>query len=151
VDQCYSLNWDVQYQGINVADQASGAGGDITVSSGGTTLLAIEVTERPIAKARVVSTFNTKIVRKGIADYLFLYSTEEPDDSAKAAAEKYFAQGHEINFLKIADWIFNNLGTMGSKCRGNFGVNILALLDSRDVPASVKVAWNDLVQEIVGG
>lgn len=35
IKSCYGLKWNVAYQGINVADKASGAGGDITVSFGG--------------------------------------------------------------------------------------------------------------------
>lgn len=146
----FGLAWDVQWQGINVADKASGAGGDVTVIHGGAVILAIEVTERPIEKARVVSTFNTKIVRNAIEDYLFIYANSLPSEEAKAAARTYFSQGHEINFLQVRDWIIHNLGTIGAKGRGIFTHEILALLDTRDVPATVKVAWNDIVRDIVG-
>lgn len=57
----YLLPWDIRWQGINVADSPSGAGGDITINREGKTVISIEVTERVIDKARVVSTFNTKI------------------------------------------------------------------------------------------
>lgn len=150
IKTCFSLPWQIEWQGINVADKASGAGGDVTVKQGDSTVLAIEVTERPIEKARVVSTFNTKIVQAGIEDYLFVYSTSLPTDEARQAARKYFSQGHEINFLQIQDWIVNNLGTIGAKCRGIFTHEVLGLFDSRNVPSSVKVAWNDIVKEVVG-
>ncbi len=150
INACFNLQWDISWQGINVADQASGAGGDITVKKGENILLAIEVTERPIEKARVVSTFNTKIVRAGIEDYLFVYSNSLPTEEARQAAWAYFTQGHEINFLQIRDWIVNNLATIGAKCRTIFTQEILGLFDSREVPASVKVAWNDIVREVVG-
>jgi hypothetical protein len=150
IKECFGLSWEIQWQGINVADKASGVGGDVTVTQNETVVLAIEVTERPIEKARVVSTFNTKIVRNGIEDYLFIYSSSFPSEEARAAARTYFSQGHEINFLQVRDWIIHNLGTIGAKCRGLFIQEILALLDSREVPASVKVAWNDIVREIVG-
>lgn len=150
IKACFSLPWEIDWQGINVADKASGAGGDVTVKQGDSVVLAIEVTERPIEKARVVSTFNTKIVRAGIEDYLFVYSISLPTDEARQAARKYFSQGHEINFLQVQDWIVNNLGTMGAKCRGIFTHEVLGLFDTRDVPPSVKVAWNDIVKEVLG-
>jgi hypothetical protein len=147
---CFSLQWEIEWQGINVADKTSGAGGDVTVKQGDTVVLAIEVTERPIEKSRVVSTFNTKIVRAGIEDYLFVYLASLPTEEAKKSAQTYFTQGHEINFLQAQEWIVNNLGTIGSKCRGIFTSEVIGLLDTRDVPASVKMAWNDIVKEIIG-
>ena len=150
IQRCYELQWEIAWQGINVADKASGVGGDITVTQDGDIILAIEVTERPIEKAQVVSTFNTKIVKAGIEDYLFIYSNSLPTDDARQAARTYFTQGHEINFLQVAEWIVNNLATIGAKCRTMFTQEILALFDTRDVPASVKVAWNDIVRELVG-
>jgi hypothetical protein len=146
----YDLQWKIDWQGINVANSASGAGGDITVSQGGDVILAIEVTERPIEKARVVSTFNTKIVKAGVEDYLFIYSSALPTEDARQAARTYFTQGHEINFLQVAEWIVNNLGTIGAKCRAIFTQEILTLLDTREVPSSVKVSWNDIVRDLVG-
>jgi len=53
IQRCYELQWEIAWQGINVADKASGVGGDITVTQDGDIILAIEVTERPIEKARV--------------------------------------------------------------------------------------------------
>jgi hypothetical protein len=150
IKACYGLQWKIEWQGINVADKASGVGGDITVTQGEDVVLAIEVTERPIEKARVVSTFNTKIVKAGIEDYLFLYSNSLPADDARQVARNYFNQGHEINFLQVVDWIVNNLGTIGAKCRTIFTQEILGLFDTRDVPASVKMAWNDIVKALVG-
>jgi hypothetical protein len=150
IKECYSLKWEVTFQGINVADKASGAGGDVTVREGKSVLLAIEVTERPIDKARVVTTFNTKIVEAGIQDYLFVYAHAEPGDDARQAARTYFSQGHEINFLQVTDWIVNNLGTIGAKCRAVFTQEILKLFDTPEVPAKIKVAWNDIVKKVVG-
>jgi hypothetical protein len=146
----YGLRWQIEWQGINVSDKASGAGGDITVRQDDTIVLAIEVTERPVEKARVVSTFNTKIIKSGIEDYLFIYSNSLPTDDARRVARTYFTQGHEINFLQVREWIVNNLGTMGARGRVTFTQEILGLLDTRDVPASIKMAWNDTVRAIVG-
>lgn len=150
IKECYSLKWEVDFQGINVADKASGAGGDVTVREGKTVLLAIEVTERPIDKARVVSTFNTKIVEAGIQDYLFVYANAHPGNDAREVARTYFSQGHEINFLQVQEWVVNNLGTLGAKCRGIFTQEILKLFNTPEVPARVKVAWNDIVKNVVG-
>jgi hypothetical protein len=149
IKACYNLTWEISWQGINVADKASGVGGDITVKDNDVIVLAIEVTERPIERARVVSTFNTKIVVGGIEDYLFVYSVAMPAVEARQAARTYFSQGHEINFLKISDWIVNNLGTIGGRCRGKFTEEVLKLFEARDVSSTVKIAWNDIVKAIV--
>lgn len=150
IKDCYALKWEVTFQGINVADKASGVGGDVIVMEGKMVLLAIEVTERPIDKARVVSTFNTKIVEAGIQDYLFVYTYAIPEDDARQAARKYFSQGHEINFLQVTAWIVNNLGTIGAKCRSVFTKEVLNLFDTPEVPSKVKVAWNDIIGKVVG-
>lgn len=151
IKECYALKWEIDFQGINVADKASGVGGDVTIRIGGKILLAAEVTERPIDKARVVSTFHTKILEGGIEDYLFIYSHAAPEDDARHAARQYFSQGHEIGFLQVRDWIVNNLGTLGTKCRTAFTGEILRLLDAPNVPAALKVAWNDIVRNVVRG
>lgn len=150
INGCFNLSWDIEWQGINVSDSASGAGGDVTVRQDGSVILAIEVTERPIERARVVSTFNTKIVRNGIEDYLFIYSTAVPADDARAVAATYFSQGHEINFMQAKEWIVHNLGTIGARCRALFTHEILTLLGTREVPAAIKVQWNDIVRDVVG-
>lgn len=144
----FGTKWEVEAQGINVADKANGAGGDVTVSEDGRILLAVEVTERPISRARVVSTFNTKIVAAGITDYLFVYSQQDPADDARSAARTYFTQGHEINFLQAADWIVSNLATVGADGRNTFTKEILALFEH--APGKIKVAWNDTVRSVVG-
>ncbi len=74
----FNLGWQVESQGINAADKASGASGDITVKSDNQVILAVEVTERPIERNRVVATFNTKIVKQGVADYLFYLQERGP-------------------------------------------------------------------------
>jgi hypothetical protein len=150
IKECFGLSWEIEWQGINVADRAAGAGGDVTVKQGGAVILAVEVTERAIERSRVVSTFTTKILHVGINDYLFVYSAALPSDDAKQVARTYFSQGHEINFLELQGWILNALGTIGAACRGVYMQEVIELLDSRSVPAAAKVAWNTLVQTIVG-
>ena len=123
IKECFGLNWKIEWQGINVADKAAGVGGDITISENDEVILAVEVTERPIDRSRVVSTFNTKIAPHGINDYLFFFSSAHPLDEARDAARQYFAQGHDISFLPVHDWLIHSLGTIGPKCRGQFTEN----------------------------
>lgn len=146
---CYSLEWDIQWHGINVSDKASGAGGDVVVKEGNDILLAIEITERPIERSRIVSTFNSKIVRSGIENYLFIHGDARPSEDARQAARTYFSQGHEIDFLQARAWIVNNLGTFSSRCRSIFTREMLDLLAAPAVPAKIKVAWNDSVKAVV--
>jgi len=148
IKACYSLPWEIEWQGINVADKVSGAGGDITIRRDGAIFLAIEVTERVVDGPRVVSTFNTKIVKNAIPDYLFL-TTQPPARDATEAAGHYFAQGHEMNFLAMRDWICNVLGTVGMACRKQFTDQFLALLQA-EAPATVKVRWNELIKGLFG-
>ncbi len=146
IKECYSLNWEIKWKGVNVSDRASGMTGDITVFNSGAIILSIEVTERVIDRARTVSTFNTKILENGIEDYLFLHTQNNPTSEAYEAAAIFFSQGHEINFTNVNVWICNNLLTMGSMCRLNFLHRLIALLESSDVSASVRIAWNQSVK-----
>lgn len=148
IKDCYGLNWEIQWQGINVADSASGAGGDITVLREGEIVLVVEVTERPIQRERVVSTFNTKISPNGLDDYLFFYSANAPTADARRAAQKYFAQGHDINFVPVRDWIVTTMTTIGPKCRTMFTSNVLSLFAAKGVPAAIKQTWNDQVAAV---
>lgn len=151
IKECFRLEWVIEWQGINVADRASGVGGDITITENGETVLAVEVTERPIDRSRVVATFNTKIAVHGISDYLFFFGNTGPGEEAKEAARQYFAQGHDISFLSVEEWLVHSLGTVGPKCRKIFTEKFLGLLGSREVPAGLKMAWNDQVRSLLGG
>ncbi|GMQ79448.1 MAG: hypothetical protein BMS9Abin02_2041 [Anaerolineae bacterium] len=147
----FRLEWEIESQGINVADASSGAGGDITIfESNGHILLSIEVTERQVDKSRVVSTFNTKIAPTGIEDYLFLVGSTEPSEESKAQARRYFAQGHEINFAHLCDWIVMLLATLGKEGRAIFNSNLMDLLDDPGVPQAIKVTWNESVASLFG-
>lgn len=139
----FGLGWNVQWQGINVADAPSGAGGDITVRDGDRLVVAVEVTERQVDEARVVATFNTKIAPAGIQDYLFLVGATEPTEEAKSRARVYFAQGHEINFVQVCDWLLMLLATLGKTGRDLFNTNLMELLDAPDTPQTVRAAWNE--------
>jgi len=151
VSEVYDLSWEVKCQGINVADAASGAGGDITVASGGQVLLAAEVTERLVDRSRLVATFNTKISPGAIEDYLFLV-TDVPDAPELAdQVRRYFAQGHDVNFLEITKWIVMLLATLGRKGREVFVRVLSDLIDEDGVPRYLKIAWNNCVAGIAEG
>ncbi|MDD3581308.1 MAG: restriction endonuclease, SacI family [Desulfobacca sp.] len=143
-------NWSISWQGINVADMASGAGGDITITSQGQTLMAVEVTERPVDRSRVVATFNTKIAPAGIEDYLFCLKTSDPSSETREQARQYFAQGHEVNFIEIQNWILMLLATIGKIGRSLFNKQLMALLEEPHMPQIIKVAWNEQVANIFG-
>jgi hypothetical protein len=149
IDRIYGLGWEIVWQGINVADAASGAGGDITVLRDGKVLFAVEVTEREIDGARVRSTFASKIAPKALQDYLFFFTLSPPSASAAAVARAYFAQGHDINFLSVADWLRSVLTTIRQDGRSYFTMAITDLLDTADTPSRIKVAWNESVRAVV--
>jgi hypothetical protein len=90
INECFGLGLDIEYQGINVADAASGAGGDITAKKDGTVLLTIEITERSISRGRVVSTFNTKISPNKLDDYLVLLYNSGTGKRSYHCREKIF-------------------------------------------------------------
>jgi len=145
----FNLDWSIASQGINVADSASGAGGDITISSGDQILLAAEVTEREVDRNRVLATFQTKITMAGIEDYLFFVRASNYTPEAKPLAHQYFSQGHEVNFLDIKTWILITLATVGSQGRRIFNQHITALLNAPDVPRILKVNWNQQISTLI--
>lgn len=145
----FNLNWIIEYQGINVADSASGSGGDITIKKNDNIILSAEITERPIDKNRVVSTFNTKINPIGIEEYLFFTNVSNVDNECLVQSHHYFTQGYEVNFIEIKDWILMTLATIGKKGREKFNEEMLKLLDNPDVPNALKTSWNYILQSII--
>ena len=143
------LDWSIQWEGINVADARSGLGGDIVVSSGGSTFWVAEVTEREVGRDRIVATFNNKIGPDQISDYLFFTQSKDQPAEAVDQMRRYFTQGHELNFVVVQDWSEAVLATIGSAGRILFVRHMLDLLDTDDTPAALKVAWNELVNEVV--
>ncbi len=141
----FGKDWAIEYQGINVADGATGVGGDITIKNEGRIIFAAEVTERPLERARVVATFNTKIAPNGIEDYLFFVPLNTLSPQARQQAQQYFAQGHEVNFLEIKGWVLTSLATMGKQGRKLFNAHLLALMNDPTMPRQLKVAWNDYI------
>jgi hypothetical protein len=150
IKEFFNLDWEIESQGINVADAAAGVGGDITISMAGQVLLSAEVTERDIDRNRVAATFNTKIAPNAIDDYLFFVRLAGVDPSARILARQYFTQGHEVNFLEIKEWILMSLATMGRRGRHRFNKILVELLDSPEIPRNVKVGWNNQIAALVG-
>ncbi|MEX2161801.1 MAG: restriction endonuclease, SacI family [Anaerolineales bacterium] len=144
----FNLDWEITWQSINVADSASGVGGDITIKSKNKILMSVEITLRQVDKARMISTFNTKIAPSGIEDYLFLVGANDPSKEAVEQAERYFAQGHEVNFAEIVNWIVMLLATFGKQGREIFGLHLVSLLESSETTQAAKVAWNDAINNL---
>ena len=145
----FQLDWEISWQGINVSDTASGAEGDLSIKRDGEVIFAAEITERPVDRNRVVSTFNAKIAPSGIEDYLFFVRPDGATTEALRQARHYFAQGHELVFLTIKDWVLMILATMGHEGRALYTRMLLSLLDSQDMPAALKVIWNQQVEAVV--
>ena len=145
----FYVPWQVEHQDINVADAASGALGDITIREYGTSLLSIEVTERPVDVSRVQATFREKIVARNVPDYVFFVHLARIDEPAKHQAERYFAQGYEVNFVDIREWVNSSLVTIGSRGRKDFQELMLAHLAAIGVPKALKVMWNEEMERIV--
>lgn len=149
LSECHGLKWDVEFQGINVADKFTGAVGDITIKKNSSIVLGVEITEWQVNKSRVTLVFDQKISPGGLPDYLFV-STVPPAADAFAAAQSYTAVGHEINFVRLPDWLANNLATIGPKCRTLFQDNVIELLSATGVPAELKLAWNEMMEKAIG-
>ena len=143
----FALAWEIQVQGINVADTAGGAAGDIEVRENGILVFSAEVTERRIDANRVIATFETKIAPNAIKDYMFLTS-DGVDDAAKSQASAYFTIGHEVNFIDIAAWIWHTLASIGSDGRAMFFGALLDRLGQDDTPTALKTTWNDEVARL---
>ena len=147
IKERFGLAWDVQMQGVNVADAAGGAVGDVEVREHDVIVFSAEVTERQINADRVIATFETKIAPHAIRDYMFLTS-DSVDDAAKAQASAYFAIGHEVTFIDIAAWIWHMLASIGSDGRAMFFRALLGRLGRDDTPTSLKTAWNDEIAHL---
>ena len=143
----FNLGWEIEVQGINVADAAGGAGGDVTVRENGAIAFAAEVTEREVSAERVVATFQTKIALNAIADYLFLI-TDGVAEQARTQARAYFMQGHEVNFIQITDWIHQTLVTVGAAGRAAFFAALMERLEDEETPTALKTAWNAEVDRL---
>ena len=149
VNEQLGLGWEIQWQGINVADAASGVGGDIIVSSRDSIFLVAEVTEREIDRNRIVATFNNKIGPNQIEDYLFFIRSNDQPTTSVEQMQRYFAQGHDLNFVVVQDWAEAVLATIGNAGRSLFIQRLVGLLETTDTPSALKVVWNESVTAVV--
>jgi hypothetical protein len=147
----FKLEWEIEYAGINVADAAAGASGDITVKSAGVPVMILEVTERPVQASRVQSTFRAKIATSGVVDYLFLVDLDRVSPDAVEEARKYFAQGYEVNFIDVSTWVLMSLATMGVAGRSEYNTSLTKLFEDPELPNAVKVGWNEQVLKLTTG
>ena len=145
-----NLDWQIEWEDINVADAASGLSGDVVVSRNGQTLIAAEVTEREVDRNRVVATFNNKIGPNPMDDYLFFVRSEVDNPETLQQIRQYFAQGHEINFVVVDEWVQSLLATVGVHGRAHFITGLITLLEREGVPVALRVAWNNLVDRVIG-
>jgi hypothetical protein len=146
----FDLKWDVEFQGINVADKFTGAVGDVTIKKDGVIVLGIEITERPIGKARVSLVFEDKVSKSGLTDYLFV-TTAKPQDEAFQAARNYTAVGNDMNFVDLTAWLHHLLATIGPSGRLHFQDRLIAQIAETGVPAELKLAWNDALEAAISG
>jgi hypothetical protein len=144
----FKLDWTITTQGINVADKASGATGDISIYTGDKIIVSAEITERNVDKNRVISTFNTKIAPVGLEEYLFFVKEVKIDSEVQAQTQHYFTQGHEVNFVEIKNWILMVLTTIGKYGREIFNNVLLEYISTRETHKALKVAWNEQIAKI---
>jgi hypothetical protein len=149
VNEVFTFNWEITWRGINVADKAKGDEGDITIKENNKTILAVEITERPIDANRIISTINTKVMKNELKTYLFIYTTKKPDEKAQKTANSYFSTGIEINFANIMDLIINFFIIFDNNVRKVFSEKLFLLIDSNDTPVNIKKAWNDNIKDMV--
>ncbi|MBM3946575.1 MAG: restriction endonuclease, SacI family [SAR202 cluster bacterium] len=146
----FQADWEIEYQGINVADAAKGKAADIEVRSKGATILAAEITERAVDETRVRATFATKIAVQGISDYLFVLSGDAHiDEVLRRQTQQYFAQGHEVNFVDIRRWMEVTLATLGQSGRAMYVSHLTSLLGEASTPKALKAAWNSSVNTLL--
>jgi len=148
IKEFFEIDWRIEWQPINVADAPSGASGDVTIYNGEIIILSIEVTQRQVDRARLISIFNTKVAPRGIEDYLFLVGALEPTEEARRQANRYFAQGHEVNFAQLGAWITMMLATLGKRGRDLFNKNLMTLLDRPEIPKAMRATWNEVIEQL---
>jgi hypothetical protein len=78
-----------------------------------------------------------------------VFTNTEPNDTARQVARNLFSQGYEINFANVVDLIVNNFLALPANARDIFTDKMLFLLSSRDVPAAVKIKWNESVKKVL--
>lgn len=149
IAETFSLAWSIEWQGINVADSASGVSGDITIKQKGISILVVEVTERIVDSTRVASTFKTKIAPAKIPRYVFMVHLHQIDDKTQSQADRYFAQGYDVTLVDIWEWLVNSLVTIGGEGRQHFQTRVLHHLSDVEIPKMIRVIWNEETERLL--
>jgi len=79
---------------------------------------------------------------------LFFVNEPSETEDARAQAGKYFSQGSEVNFVDIRTWTRMTLVTMGKGGRAAFNASLTELLSGDDMPRSVKLGWNNIIDQV---
>lgn len=141
---------EITWQGINQPDAPSGSQGDIKVSLAGQTLLVVEVTERALDADRLRQTFQSKMRLYEARDYLFILTTAPPvKDDLQTLINAYALSGYEVVLQPLIEWAEGILSLLGSTGRQAYLQVLRELISQRDVPASVKVGWNKVVESLI--
>jgi hypothetical protein len=99
--------------------------------------------------ARVRATFAVKIAPSGLTEFVFGIHSQRLDPEASQLVERYFAQGYDVNFVDIQEWLFNNLGAVGVRGRQLFQEGIRHPLGGVGIPKALKQFWSEKIGKLV--
>ncbi|MYH59863.1 MAG: restriction endonuclease, SacI family [Boseongicola sp. SB0675_bin_26] len=143
----FSLFDDVQSQGINEADAASGMPGDIMCRKGGELCLVIEVKDQNLTLADAQSsTRKAKESGAGLTDLLFAVpaTRRADDDDIAELFSRNFAAGLNIYVAQIQSLSYHAFALLKEEWRVRFVREICSELDARQEQPARK-AWHDLL------
>ena len=143
----FSLFDEVQSQGVNEADAASGMPGDITCRKAGELCLVIEVKDQDLTLSDAQSsTRKAKESDTGLTELLFAVpGTRQADaDDIQELFRRNFAAGLNIYTIRIQSLVYHVLVLLKEEWRVQFVREIGIELDSRQEQPSRK-AWHDLL------
>ena len=147
IGEAFSLFSEVESQGINEADTASGVPGDVMCYGGdGELALAVEVKGDEltltqltvtIGKARSSRVTNVLFATPGFAD--------EDEEAIQTRIAEEFAQGANIYQSSIVSLTRNSFALLGEEWRVKFLREICTELDARSTQPSDRLAFNELL------
>ncbi len=143
----FSLFDDVQSQGINEADSASGMPGDIMCRKDGELCLVVEVKDQNLTLADAQSsTRKAKQTGAGLTDLLFAVPATRKADQGDISEllKRNFAAGLNIYVAQIQSLSYHVLVLLTEEWRTRFIREICAELDRRQ-EQSARKAWHDLL------
>jgi len=143
----FSLFDDVQSQGVNEADAATGMPGDIMCRRDGKLCLVVEVKDRGLTLADVrASTRKAREAEGDLSDLLFAVSSvrEKDQDEIASLVHSNWAAGLNIYTVNLLDLSCHAFALLKEEWRIQFVRAICNELDSRQDQAARK-AWHDLL------